>query len=227
MQAGTLLQRVQDILQDTTGVRWPAAELLRYLNDAQREVVVHKPDASSETRSIPLVEGTRQSIPSDSLRLLDVIRNMGGDGETPGSAITLVGRGTLDSHRRSWHKDRPGREVDHFTMDVREPKVFYVHPPVGTKPLQVEVILTVYPDEVATVEDELGIEDIYANILIDYVLYRAYSKDADFAANLERALVHHQAVAAALGAKTAGVMGFSPRSAQRDTRGGPSSSPSA
>ena len=33
-----IISRVQDTLQDTTSVRWPEAELLRYINDAQRNI---------------------------------------------------------------------------------------------------------------------------------------------------------------------------------------------
>ena len=38
-----LLLRIEDTLQDTTNVRWSEAELLRYINDAQREIVNLRP----------------------------------------------------------------------------------------------------------------------------------------------------------------------------------------
>ena len=41
-----LLSRIKDTLQDTTSVRWPEAELLRYINDAQREIVNFRPESS-------------------------------------------------------------------------------------------------------------------------------------------------------------------------------------
>jgi hypothetical protein len=43
-----LLLRIEDTLQDTTNVRWPEAELLRYINDAQREVVNLRPESSTD-----------------------------------------------------------------------------------------------------------------------------------------------------------------------------------
>lgn len=48
----------------------------------------------------------------------------------------------------------------------------------------------------------IKLDDIYANAILDYVLYRAYSKDAEYAANASRAALHYQAFTAALGAKT-------------------------
>ena len=39
--------RVRHLLQDSGGIRWGDAELLLYINDAQREIAYLKPDASS------------------------------------------------------------------------------------------------------------------------------------------------------------------------------------
>jgi len=225
MQASSILSRVQDILQDTTGARWPEPELLRYLSDAQREVVLHKPDASSDNRVIPCVAGTRQTIPADGLRLLDVVRNMGTTGNTPGDAVTVIGRGVLDSQRRGWHSEPGGTSIDHFIYDARDPKTFYVFPPMSATPGQLEVILSVAPADVTAVGNELSLDPIYSNVLIDYVLYRAYSKDADFAANLERALTHYQAFAQSVGIKAQNAVRYGPRAAQRDTRDAPPYSP--
>jgi hypothetical protein len=225
MLASALLQRVQDILQDTTGVRWPEVELIRYLNDAQREVVLHKPDASSDTRTVKLVAGTRQTIPSDGLRLLEVIRNMGTTGTAPGRAVSLVGRGVLDAQRRGWHAEAQSTSIDHYVFDPRDPKTYYVYPP-ATSTAHIEVMVSVTPPDVITGSSTIGLPGIYANVLIDYILYRAYSKDADFAANLERAMVHYQAFAGSLGLKTAAGLAFSPRANQRDTRDSPHNPPS-
>ena len=71
-----ILSRVRDTLQDTTSVRWTDAELLRYLNDGQREVVNMKPDASALTTNVQLSTGTLQTIPSNGLRLIKITRNM-------------------------------------------------------------------------------------------------------------------------------------------------------
>jgi hypothetical protein len=223
MLASAVLQRVRDTLQDPTGARWPDPELLRYLSDGQSEVVIHKPDAKSATEVMELAPGTRQQIPAGSLRLLDVIRNMGEDGETPGDAITLAGRGVLDSRRRGWHADQPGRQVDHYVMDLRAPETFYVYP--AAPGFHIEVLLAKTPADVTSVSQLISLDRIYVGALVNYVLFRAYAKDADFAANLERAALHAQAFAAALGAKTQSGFVFSPRSPTRDTRGAASSSP--
>ncbi|MDO8312640.1 MAG: hypothetical protein Q7T25_11940, partial [Sideroxyarcus sp.] len=50
----------------------------------------------------------------------------------------------------------------------------------------------------------------YGNGILDYVLYRAYSKDADYAANAQRAVGYYQVFAAALGIKDAADIKSSP-----------------
>jgi len=45
----------------------------------------------------------------------------------------------------------------------------------------------------------INIDDIYANALVDYMLYRAYSKDAEYAGNAQRAVAHYTAFSNSLG----------------------------
>ena len=49
LTGANLISRIQDILQDTTSIRWPEAELLRYINDAQREVCNLRPESTAVT----------------------------------------------------------------------------------------------------------------------------------------------------------------------------------
>src|SRR3546814_4840556 len=53
----------------------------------------------------------------------------------------------------------------------------------------------VYSSAPTDAEDDdaktIGIDDIYANALVDYVLYRGYSKDALYAQNASLAAAHH------------------------------------
>ena len=52
LTGANLISRIQDILQDTTSVRWSEAELLRYINDAQREVVNLRPDSAADHSNV-------------------------------------------------------------------------------------------------------------------------------------------------------------------------------
>ena len=73
-----VIDRAAIILQDASHVRYPEAELLKFFNDAQREVVLHRPDAKMVTADHDCVAGSKQALPATGLRLIDVVRNKDG-----------------------------------------------------------------------------------------------------------------------------------------------------
>lgn len=191
----SIIDRAAVILQDTTNVRWPSLELLPWATDATREVVTMKPSAYSKNESVLLVAGTKQSIPSTGLQLLDVVRNMG-NGSTPGKAITGIARKILDDGTPDWHSSTPQSVIKHFVYNESDPKNFYVFPPAnGTT--YAEVVYSSTPPA-ATLNGTLAIDDIYQGAIIDYILYRAYQKDAEYASDPQRAATHYQAFVSAV-----------------------------
>lgn len=200
-----IVDRAAIVLQDTTGVRWPQTdELLLWLNDGQREIVLRKPDASATNEVVALVQGTLQSIPATGIQLLDVIRNMGVGGATPGRAITRIDREILDEQRPNWHSETASAETKHYMFDPRDPKHFFVYPPQHATPGKVTMVYAASPTDLADLETTtvITLDDIYSGVLLDYILYRAYSKDADLTPTApQRAVSHYNAFLASLGAK--------------------------
>ncbi len=200
--ASEVINKVQIVLQDTTGVRWPdSTELLGWLNDGQREVLIYKPNAYVRNESITLAAGTKQSLPAAAIQLIDVPRNMGADGATPGRSIRIVMREILDAQNPDWHAMAPVAVTKHYTYSPFDPKHFYVYPPANGA-TKVEVIYAATPDNVPSLGASITLDDIYQNVLVDYILYRAYSKDTDYAANPGRAATSQAAYIAALTGKT-------------------------
>ena len=185
--AQSVVDRAEFIFQDTSNIRWTAAELILWLNDAQREIALFKPDATATNTTITLATGTKQSIPAGGNRLLKVIRNMsassGGTGKT---AIRLVSRDALDTQEPNWHDPTVtgdathGTEVKHYIFDGDDPRVFYVYPGVSGN-AYVEVVYSKNPTSIGSNTDLIQVDDIFANALINFVLYRAYLKDGEFA----------------------------------------------
>ena len=71
-----LIDRAEEILQDTTNVRWSQQTLLNYLNDAQREVVLFRPDANPINETFTLTANSaKQTLPSAALRLISIYKN--------------------------------------------------------------------------------------------------------------------------------------------------------
>ncbi len=196
-----VLDRASIILQDNTNVRFPNAELLKFFNDAQKEVVLHRPDSNMQNGNITCVAGSKQTIPSTGLRLIDVVRNDGG------YAITQVDRKVLDETLPNWHNTAADstKKIEHFIFDPADPKTFYVYP-AGTTSFDIEIKYSAAPSDIAitnfnTDTTTITLDDIYANCLLDYILYRAYQKDSEFAGNAQRSMMHYQSFTNALGVK--------------------------
>lgn len=196
-----IISRVQTLIRDLTGVRWPQDELINWLNDGQREVILLQPKAGAKNTSMALVAGTKQSIPNDGTQLLRVMRNTGVGGATPGRAITEVDREVLDTFTPDWHSDAATAVAKHYIFDPVDPTTFYVYPPADGS-AQIEVVYASSPT-VVTAGQQISVPDIYANALMDYMLYRAYSKDSDSTANAERAQNAYNTFVQSLGLKVA------------------------
>lgn len=203
----SVIDRAQTVLQDTTGVRWPVVgELVLWVNDAQREIALLKPDASATNDTITLVTGTKQAIPSGGNRLLRAVRNMSAaSGGTGKRAVRLVSREVLDAQSPDWHDPAVAGDaahvavIKHYIYDESNPRNFYVYPGVAGS-AYLEIIYSSNPGVVAQA-GTLSIPDIYANAILNYVLYMAYMKDAEYAGNSQRASSHYQLFTASVTGK--------------------------
>lgn len=202
--ASKIILSVQSILQDSAGRRWPVdTELLEWLNAAQRDIVTYKTNAFVKGDAVKLQAGTKQKLPSDAVQLIDIPRNMGTDGVTPGRAIRLVERDTIDASNPNWHTATPSAVVRHFMFNPLDPLNFYVYPPQPTNGQgYVDLIYGAIPPALAnaTGATTIGVADIYANAIVDYILFRAFSKDSELA-DTARAAAHQNAYLAAMTGK--------------------------
>ena len=205
-----ILGRASVILQDTAATRFTNANLLKFFNDGQREVVLHRPDAHVSNSTHACVNGSKQTIPAGGHRLINVHRN------TNGRAITQVERKMLDENLPTWHDSTAGTNgIEHFIYDSTDPKNFYVYPKAVSGTHSIEIVYSVIPSDIsisnfATDTTVMGIDTAYANCLLDYVLYRAYQIDSD-EGNLARAQMHNGAFAQSLGIKTRSDAAASPK----------------
>jgi len=188
----SILTKVSTILQDPTNIRWPTDELILWLNDGQREVALYKPNAFVVNAAVICATGTKQTLPAVAISLIDVVRNMGTNGTTPGNAIRAVSREILDSQVPNWHSSTPSAVTKHFVYSPLDSKTFYVYPPQPSSSQgYVELVYLAAPTD-AVSGGTITIDDIYVTGLINYTLYRAYSKDAEYANNTALAASYYQ-----------------------------------
>jgi hypothetical protein len=229
-----VIQRVEDVIQDEN-VRWPRLELQNWINEAYLQIVLLRPDSNAVSGTFVCAGGTKQNLNDggdaavfgSALRLLDVVRNL--EATSDKKVIRHIVRSVLDDQRPSWHAEEGTLNIQNFTFDPRRPKEFYVFPP-ALATTEIEVVYADAPKAHTRTEAELDptdaanqtvdivtapeafikLDDIYLSSIIDWVLYRSYSKDAEYAANAERAMAHNQAFFNGIGAKTQTDMGTAP-----------------
>lgn len=198
-----LIERAQTILQDALGTRWDGVELLRWFNDGRRELSVYRPAEFSRRVPLTLEPGTLQQLPVGAFLLQRVNCNLRSiSPRIAGRVITQVERRILDAMHPGWEDTEvfpQATEVRHFCYDGDEPLLFSVFPAndgVG----RVELTACFAPEEAPTADAPIGVRDVFANALLDYMLYRAFDKDSDHPGNAERSAKHYSSFAAAIGA---------------------------
>lgn len=205
-----LIARAQTLLLDKTAVRWPAVELQWWLNDSYREIVTLHPDSNAQTATFTCAAGYKQDITGtydSAYRVLEVRSNRAAGSNK--KQIMLVSRKSMDTMRPGWYNETPSINIEKYMYDQRVPKEFLVYPPATTT-AQVDIIYTTVPAPHTLTESQLTnpattevirLDDIYASPILDYIMYRAYSKDAEQQNNAARAIAHYQAMVTALSGK--------------------------
>lgn len=180
--AGNVLTNARYILQDTGSDRYTDANLLAWLNEGQKDIIVANP-SSLATRIIhTLIGGHDQAIENTYFALLNIPYNLqtasAGD---YGAAVTKVSESTLRMENPNWaaesNEDSTVIHWMHEPVDLKD-KSFRVYPPQPDGTTQsVEAVVCPYPTAASATTDELDFNDEYQQPLTDYVLYRAYSQE--------------------------------------------------
>lgn len=208
MLASNIMTRARSVLQDSSGTRWSDSELLSWIGSGQRFIAIVRPDACSENAVLTLVAGTKQTIPSDGFRLLDVMRNIKTDG-TGGRVVRYCDREALDGTEPGWHYGTAKQEIRNYIYDNRDPLHFYTSPPATTAS-KLEILYSKKPTDPTDSTSTLSISDLFEDPLLNYVLYRAYSKDAEVEQNATLSAGYLSACMSMLGVKTQKDAAFSP-----------------
>lgn len=202
--AKTITDKASIFLADASQTRWLPTELLGWLNDGQAEICSLVPNANPSTATVALLAGSKQAAPTDALYINGFIRNMGVGGLTAGGAIRQVTRNFLNSFIVGWTSATPSTTVSHIAYDPADSNIdYYVYPPQPlTGMSSIEIVYSKIPDIIAsTGTPVITIRDIYANALLDYVLYRAFGKDSEYGNQSERSQVHYKMFSQAIGIK--------------------------
>ena len=170
--------------------------LVDLYNLAIKEIVNLVPSASSETRTWKLSATTKQMIPADGVNLVDVIMNMGANGQVPGAAIRETTLKIMKTLLPGWEADSPSAVTEHYLRIPESKTAFFVYPKSdGTNWIMADV--TVLPAPVLWDAGDvwkiavIGIDDTYSHAIINGMVYIAYDDDSDMPGNTPRSQIYY------------------------------------
>lgn len=180
--AASIISEVQTELQDPTAIRWTLAELVSHFNEAQVTIVTHRPDTNAVEAEFVPTPGALQQLPAQALGFVDIAGNAIGNGRN----ITRTDKWQLDAVDPNWQSGTKKAEILHFTYDLAKPRQFYLYPPASSA-ARIDLITGDYPTPVSVVSNavsgNLALDDWTKPAVKAYVLFKAWSKDAEVAGN--------------------------------------------
>jgi hypothetical protein len=178
--------------------RWTVPELLDWASDAQRQIVLLRPNANNVVGVVQMARGTRQKLPANGWLLISCNRNMTAlTGGTGTRAVRQVQRATLDAQNPNWHADPLQRQVWNYMYDVQDQDAFYIYPPNDGNGF-LECNYSATPDQLTDLTSPLVLDQLWLTPMVDYVCFRALSKDAEFAGGASLAQLYYQAFSTAV-----------------------------
>lgn len=187
-----VITEVRRILQDIREpVRYSDALLLGFANQTLKRMAVLRPDLFAIIVDLPTVAGqVLQTMPADSLRVMEVFQVKDGAG------ITEVSRKAMDETYPSWMNDPAGPTVN-WMRHVRNNNRFFIYPKAPDNQfLVVEYAQT--PKDYAIDEPVDLLPDAFFPIVVDGTVFLAESVDNEHV-NSNRAQLFQQSFTQALG----------------------------
>lgn len=209
----SVLMRIVNILQDATNIRWTADELVMWTNEAMTSTAVLRPDATARRVEVALTGGLYYRVDdllgpesNKALRFMRLIRNTAPESKL--GFIRSASMTAMDAILPTWRSVKASYDIVNFLTDPEDHLGFYVYPPapvpdpVGPPIIpaaRADMMYSAIPTPIAPVgegkswldvEGMLATETVFDTALVEYVLARAFSKDAEYGGNGQRASMH-------------------------------------
>lgn len=185
-KASDILCSVRVTLNDEKAERYTDAQLFKFLNEGIDEVRAARPSEAIECISVPLVEGIKQNVPDG----FDFVEAIGVEGATADAGIGSTLDETMAKRFGKNPCKAPSGGGGTFTPSAAraveyDPTGFMVSPPAPAGvSSSIEVAVVANQRAETGPGDDLPLGRNYHAALIDYVLYKAHSIQAESAYHL-------------------------------------------
>lgn len=180
-----VIQEARTLLndEDAANYRFPTADLLKALNATQLDIVKAEPSAYTKVGNFALVAGSRQTVPSDCLKIMKPGANMG-TGAVRGKMVEWMDYDGMTRFDRNWQVKPANAVCRYFLQNKEEHNYYYTYPP-STGSVYVEVNYSAPPPDSTingvsggTSDSVIPFDDTYYSTLLWGTLRRALMKDS-------------------------------------------------
>lgn len=187
-----IIDRVARDVVDLRHVRWTRAELLDFMNDAMSAILIRRPDLSRTTKSLKITTNT-VTLPDDAYQILAVnhINNI---------AAQYVDINKLNQLYPDWRTQTD--EPHSWTRNEMDETTLFVFPGPAAE-ATIEIVYSRNLNVTDEADAVFPLPDLYEGVVVDFMMYRAYNKDGQNASESNKAALHFQSFATALGDKAA------------------------
>ena len=187
-----VITEVRRILQDTVSPqRYSDDVMLGFANQALKRIAVLRPDLFAIIADIPTTaDAVVQSMPADSIRLLEIYSVKGGNG------IIETNREILDQSLPTWMNTTAGAAIN-FMRHVRNANKFFIYPKAPTN----QVLIGEYAQTPPTYDGTTTVAllpDAYFPVVVDATVFITESVDNEHV-NSKRAQIFQQSFTQSLG----------------------------
>ena len=187
-----VVTEVRRILQDTLSPqRYSDDVLLGFANQALKRIAVLRPDLFAIIADIPTTtDAVVQSMPADSIRLLEIYSVKGGNG------IIETNREILDQSLPTWMNTTAGAAIN-FMLHVRNANKFFIYPKAPSG----QVLIGEYAQTPPTYDGTTTVAllpDAYFPVVVDATVFITESVDNEHV-NSKRAQIFQQSFTQSLG----------------------------
>lgn len=180
----------QDTNTDTSLQRFSDAVLLSWANQTLKRMAILRPDLFSTIGEIPCTAGeVLQSAPSDSIRLMEILRVKNG------RAVRETNRETLDQTYPSWPNDTAAACLN-WMRHPRDQNKFFIYPKAPAD----QILIGEYaqsPEDYAAGDTVLLLPDAYFTTVVDGTMFLCQSVDDEHVLS-QRATLFQQSFTNAL-----------------------------
>lgn len=178
VEASKLLNDSQECNDEYNFTRWSKSDLVHYAQDAITMIAMLYPKKFTTSVNVTLTKGVVQKLPTGCTKLTKILGVVDSTGAISSIATSGDDRlGTLFQKMCAESITSSNYQISSYSFEETSDNIFYVQPPVPSgDPIVVSVICSQVPDL-----DDTGSsytpEGWMHNMIIEWILYRAYSSE--------------------------------------------------